>query len=97
MRQFILEKNPDKKGLVFIEGKDFRYLRQVLRAKVGDIVIATGFYGTSRAGFEILEHEEKFADEFPDFILEKFCSVIKKAWKISTFIIGIIVIVISIS
>lgn len=41
-------------------------------AKVGDIVIATGFYGTSKAGFEILENEEKFADKFPDFILEKF-------------------------
>ena len=31
-------------------------------AKVGDIVIATGFYGTSKAGFEILENEEKFID-----------------------------------
>ena len=41
-------------------------------AKVGDIVIATGFYGTSKAGFEILENEEKFINEFPDFILEKF-------------------------
>ena len=41
-------------------------------AKIGDIVIATGFYGTSRAGFEILENPEKFADEFPPFILNKF-------------------------
>ncbi len=41
-------------------------------AKVGDIVIATGFYGTSKAGFEILENEEKFIDLFPDFILNKF-------------------------
>lgn len=41
-------------------------------AKVGDIVIATGFYGTSRAGFEILENPEKFESEFPFFILEKF-------------------------
>ena len=41
-------------------------------AKVGDIVIATGFYGISKAGFEILEHEEKFVDVFPDFILEKY-------------------------
>ena len=41
-------------------------------AKVGDIVIATGFYGTSKAGFEILENEEKFSNIFPDFILEKF-------------------------
>lgn len=41
-------------------------------AKVGDIVIATGFYGNSKAGFEILENEEKYKDEFPSFILEKF-------------------------
>ncbi|MCQ2957706.1 MAG: thiamine-phosphate kinase [Candidatus Gastranaerophilales bacterium] len=41
-------------------------------AKVGDVVIATGFYGTSKAGFEILENEEKFAEAFPDVILERF-------------------------
>lgn len=41
-------------------------------AKVGDIVIATGFYGTSRAGFEILENEKKYSKEFPPFIIEKF-------------------------
>ncbi len=38
MRQLIVNKNPDKKGLVLIEGKDYRYLRQVLRVKVGDMV-----------------------------------------------------------
>ena len=41
-------------------------------ARVGDVVIATGFYGNSKAGFEILENEEKYKDEFPSFILEKF-------------------------
>ena len=41
-------------------------------AKVGDIVIATGFLGTSKAGFEILEHEEKFVNVLPDLVLEKF-------------------------
>ncbi len=41
-------------------------------AKVGQLVIATGFYGTSKAGFEILENREKFENEFPDFILKKF-------------------------
>jgi len=41
-------------------------------ANVGDVVIATGFYGTSKAGFEILENEHRFKDLFPDFILEKF-------------------------
>ena len=38
MRQLILQKNQDKKGLVLVEGKDFHYLRQVLRVKVGDMV-----------------------------------------------------------
>ena len=38
MRQLIINKNPDKKGLVLLDGKDFRYLRQVLRVKAGDMV-----------------------------------------------------------
>ena len=38
MRQLILQKNQDKNGLVLLEGKDFHYLRQVLRVKVGDMV-----------------------------------------------------------
>ena len=38
MRQLIINKNPDKSGLIQIEGKDFHYLRQVLRVKVGDMV-----------------------------------------------------------
>ena len=38
MRQFILDKNPDKSGVVSISGKDFKYLRQVLRAKPGDMI-----------------------------------------------------------
>ena len=38
MRQLIINKNPDKKGLVLIESKDYRYLRQVLRVKTGDMV-----------------------------------------------------------
>ena len=38
MRQLILQKNQDKSGLVLVEGKDFHYLRQVLRVKVGDMV-----------------------------------------------------------
>ena len=39
MRQFIIQSNPDKKGLVQVEGKDFHYLRQVLRVKAGDMVV----------------------------------------------------------
>ncbi|MCQ2591192.1 MAG: 16S rRNA (uracil(1498)-N(3))-methyltransferase [Treponema sp.] len=38
MRQFIVDKNPDKAGLIYIDGKDFKYLRQVLRVKVGDML-----------------------------------------------------------
>ncbi len=38
MRQFVLEKNPDKKGIISLSGKDYRYLRQVLRVKTGDMV-----------------------------------------------------------
>ena len=41
-------------------------------AKVGNIVIATGFYGSSKAGFDILENKDKFENEFPVFILNKF-------------------------
>lgn len=38
MRQFILEKQNVKNGLIVLEGKDFRYLRQVLRVKIGDML-----------------------------------------------------------
>ena len=38
MRQFIVEKNQIKNGLIQLEGKDYRYFRQVLRVKAGDMV-----------------------------------------------------------
>lgn len=38
MRQFILENQKIKNGLITLEGKDYRYLRQVLRVKPGDMV-----------------------------------------------------------
>lgn len=38
MRQFISLQAPDKKGLLKISGKDYRYLRQVLRVKPGDML-----------------------------------------------------------
>ena len=38
MRQYISQKNLDKNGLLEISGKDFRYMRQVLRLKAGDMV-----------------------------------------------------------
>lgn len=38
MRQFISPSEPDKKGLITISGKDYRYLKQVLRLKSGDML-----------------------------------------------------------
>ena len=38
MRQLIVKSNQDKNGLVIIDGKDFHYLRQVLRVKAGDMI-----------------------------------------------------------
>ena len=38
MRQLILQQNPDKNGSVTVIGKDYRYLRQVLRVRVGDML-----------------------------------------------------------
>ena len=38
MRQFIASQAPDKKGLIKVSGKDYRYLRQVLRLKNGDML-----------------------------------------------------------
>lgn len=39
MRQFISKNDLDKDGLLEISGKDFRYFRQVLRLKSGDMVL----------------------------------------------------------
>ena len=38
MRQFIVEKENVKNGLIELIGKDFRYLRQVLRVRAGDMI-----------------------------------------------------------
>ncbi len=38
MRQFIVEKGKEKNGLIQLEGKDYRYLRQVLRVRNGDMI-----------------------------------------------------------
>lgn len=38
MRQFVSSAPPDKDGLFFVRGKDFKYLRQVLRLKTGDML-----------------------------------------------------------
>ncbi len=38
MRQLVVSVEPDSKGLIEISGKDFRYMRQVLRIKPGDMV-----------------------------------------------------------
>ena len=38
MRQLILEKEKVNNGLIILEGKNFRYLRQVLRVRPGDMI-----------------------------------------------------------
>ena len=38
MRQFIVEKGKEKNGLIQLDGKDYRYLRQVLRVRSGDMI-----------------------------------------------------------
>ena len=38
MRQFISSVPPDKNGLFYVSGKDYRYLRHVLRLKCGDML-----------------------------------------------------------
>ena len=38
MRQFIVENKQIHKGLIQLEGKDYRYLRQVLRVRAGDMI-----------------------------------------------------------
>ena len=38
MRQFIVEKGKEKNGLIKLDGKDYRYLRQVLRVRNGDMI-----------------------------------------------------------
>lgn len=38
MRQLILENQSIKNGTILLENKDFKYLRQVLRVKVGDMI-----------------------------------------------------------
>lgn len=40
MRQYISSSCPDKDGLLTISEKDFRYLRNVLRLKIGDMIHA---------------------------------------------------------
>ena len=38
MRQFIVENKQIRDGLIQLEGKDYRYLRQVLRVRAGDMI-----------------------------------------------------------
>ena len=38
MRQLIVEKGKEKNGLIQLDGKDYRYLRQVLRVRAGDMI-----------------------------------------------------------
>ncbi len=48
MRQFVSAASPNSKGLLEISGKDFHYLRNVLRLSVGDMVTLSLPGGVSR-------------------------------------------------
>lgn len=39
MRQYLSQTAPDKKGLLAVSGKDYRYMRQVLRLCAGDMLL----------------------------------------------------------
>ena len=45
MRQYICEKKLDKKGLLVVDGKDYKYFKQVLRFVCGDMVHVRFFDG----------------------------------------------------
>lgn len=38
MRQLIIEKGKEKNGIIKLDGKDYRYLKQVLRVRAGDMI-----------------------------------------------------------
>lgn len=58
MRQFILPKDLDNKGLVVLTGKDFHYIRQVLRLSSGDMITALDSSG-SKINLTIFASDEK--------------------------------------
>ncbi len=38
MRQFVIDKEPDSKGMIYLFAKDYKYIRQILRLNIGDFV-----------------------------------------------------------
>ncbi len=46
MRQFLAPSNPDERGILHLTGKDYRYFRQVLRVKTGDMAAVRFSDGT---------------------------------------------------
>lgn len=38
MRQFVVDTEPDSRGMIYVSGKDFKYIRQVLRLNIGDMI-----------------------------------------------------------
>lgn len=57
MRQFITEQNPDSRGILKVSGKNYRYFRQILRVKVGDM-IAVRLTNGSLQNFTVAKIEE---------------------------------------
>lgn len=64
MRQFIVSSVPDKNGIISVSGKDFRYLRQVLRVKIGDMINVRLSDGTlsNTTVCNILENQKQIQD-----------------------------------
>ncbi|MDE7139418.1 MAG: hypothetical protein K2O09_01450, partial [Treponemataceae bacterium] len=48
MRQYLAPEEPDQNGLLAVGGKDFRYMRRVLRLTGGDMVQVRFPDGTCR-------------------------------------------------
>ena len=72
MRQFILENQIIDNNLITLEGKDFRYLRQVLRCKVGDMINVRNQNGN------LLETTVAKIDEKAHVVILQVCSDISQ-------------------
>lgn len=74
MRQFISSEFPNKDGLITVTGKDFRYLYQVLRIKIGDMLAVRFSDGSlqNTTVCKILENLKKIELQVCSFDLSDF-------------------------
>ena len=80
MRQFIVSSLPDKNGIITIKGKDFRYLRQVLRVKIGDMINIRFADGTlqNTTVCNILENQKEIIENKEPLTQTKCDEIIRK-------------------